>query len=260
MPSDSNKSYKVDQFGIRPRSASPIAHPIAHDEHRTVFRVAGIALVRVTDHVQRSTPLPYRCRGQPAIKGRQLSAMSDRHREQVCVRDLSRSLDARRVDDAAPYQAEIVRPETMARQGAQTAQQSELRQLGVPAEFGYLGLPTMRMTPFSVSGQVAHEAAPVAANQCAATSCSTCVGIDQRDQNIHVEQKGHGSSSRSALTMSRVTIALGCRTGSSGTPFRSGASTGGRSDVRAQVGYNLADRLTASPVRLPSPPRGCHHR
>src|SRR5258707_10080701 len=56
--------------------------------------------------------------------------------------------------------------------------------------------------------------------------------VDERDENIHIEQVGHGSSSRRLLTMSWVTITPGLRTDSSGTPLRSASSAGGRSERR----------------------------
>ena len=59
--------------------------------------------------------------------------------------------------------------------------------------------------------------------------------IDQGDLNIDVEQKGHGSPSRSAFTFSGVTITFYLRTGSNGTPFRSADATGGRSELRASL-------------------------
>ena len=57
--------------------------------------------------------------------------------------------------------------------------------------------------------------------------------VDQRDEYVDVNKKSHGVSSRSALTISGVTITLGLRTGSSGTPFRSPDGAGGRSALRA---------------------------
>src|SRR3546814_2468056 len=58
-------------------------------------------------------------------------------------------------------------------------------------------------------------------------------GNDKRDQNIHVEQEGHGASSRSALTTPRVTSAS-LRGVRRGTPLRSPVLTGRRSTRRAR--------------------------
>src|SRR5260221_10524788 len=62
--------------------------------------------------------------------------------------------------------------------------------------------------------------------------------VDERDENIHIEQVGHGSSSRRLLTMSWVTITPGLRTDSSGTPLRSASSAGGRSERRGNSETN----------------------
>lgn len=50
--------------------------------------------------------------------------------------------------------------------------------------------------------------------------------IDQRDQNIDVEQKGHGSASRKALTVSSVTSGASVRGDRRGMPLRSLVSNG----------------------------------
>lgn len=42
---------------------------------------------------------------------------------------------------------------------------------GEPGEFGYRGWPTIRSTPFSVSGQVAQACCPLEANHSCALSC-----------------------------------------------------------------------------------------
>jgi hypothetical protein len=57
--------------------------------------------------------------------------------------------------------------------------------------------------------------------------------IDQGDQHIHVQQEGHESSSRNALTMSRVTVAPFSRTGRRGMLLRSAPADGGRRAWRA---------------------------
>ena len=57
--------------------------------------------------------------------------------------------------------------------------------------------------------------------------------VNQGEQHIDIEEKSHGSSSRSALTISSATMTPCLRTGKSGTPFRSAGATGGRNELRA---------------------------
>lgn len=63
--------------------------------------------------------------------------------------------------------------------------------------------------------------------------------VDQSDQHIDVDKKGPDISSRSALTISGVTMKPGLRTGSSGTPFRSPEAAGSRSALRARSDTTL---------------------
>src|ERR1039458_9307539 len=58
--------------------------------------------------------------------------------------------------------------------------------------------------------------------------------INQGDQHVHIEQVGHGNSSRKVLTSSGVTMTPFSRTGRSGIPLRSARSAGGRSERRAR--------------------------
>ncbi len=69
-------------------------------------------------------------------------------------------------------------------------------------------------------------------------------GIDQGDENVDVEQKRHGSSSRNALTISSVTTGLPFCTGRRGTPLRSRSAAGLRKERRAKS-------ETTSPTVLP---------
>jgi hypothetical protein len=50
--------------------------------------------------------------------------------------------------------------------------------------------------------------------------------VDQGDQHIDVEKEGHGNSSRSALTISGVTMTPASPTGGRGTAFCSAPTAG----------------------------------
>jgi hypothetical protein len=63
--------------------------------------------------------------------------------------------------------------------------------------------------------------------------------VNQGDQHIDVEKKGHASSSRSALMISDVTITSALRIGRRGTPFRSAEAAGGRNECRANSDTTL---------------------
>lgn len=79
----------------------------------------------------------------------------------------------------------------------------------------------MRITPFSVMGQVAHP--------CFLPGCEPDVGgimrnvrrIDQGNQDIDIEKKIQGASSLSALTISSVMMVFLLPVGSKGIPFLS---------------------------------------
>jgi hypothetical protein len=92
---------------------------------------------------------------------------------------------------------------------------------GVPGELGYRLCPTMRGTPFSVSGQVAQASDPAAQTTLMGRIMLNLGRIEQRNQHIHVEQESRqGNSSRSWFTNSGVTAAEPGLTHSSGTPLR----------------------------------------
>jgi hypothetical protein len=60
--------------------------------------------------------------------------------------------------------------------------------------------------------------------------------VNQGNQHIDVDKKSHDNSSRNSLTISVVTITPGSRRG---TPFRSAAIAGGRSELRASSDTTL---------------------
>ena len=115
-------------------------------------------------------------------------------------------------------QAKIVVPENMARKCAQ-----------VRDDWRDRGWRARRIGVFRVADDANHA---ILRKRACSPRSGPCLGkpsvcrvvpsmarVDQRDQHIDVDKKSHDISSRSALTISAVTITPGLRTGSSGTLF-----------------------------------------
>jgi len=146
--------------------------------------------------------------------------LADRQRKQVGVRHLPRRLDRVRVDERGRCQGQIICLEYVAGQGAH-ANHKRRHGRGRPGRVGIV--------------RVSHDAHHGILGRW--TGCPRGVGqarepsmrrlmknmrrIDQADQHIDVEQPVRPGSSRSALTISGVTIAFGFRTGSNGMLLRS---------------------------------------